>query len=220
MCDGEPCAKRFKKWTVKTNKRTSSDFAKHRKSRERRERRKRSTTRYYKDLKRKRSDRSSEELLCEAASEIYITDNMAAGNCDNQMKEVADWEKQNQLAYWKSRALSLELENTILHRCLRNSYAKQVWDYETYMKTHDAANIDGENNATKENEMEEKESIEKNENLPPKEGLREEVRNVMERLYGRMAPKIIGMETAVQLNYELQVDQHKPPYWPNIALNL
>lgn len=206
MSDSEPCAKRFKKCTVTTYKR---EFIKRRRNKYRKDRRKRSITGYYKTLKGRRANRSTEEL-CEAASEFCITDNMATtSSFNNPTKDVAEWWKQDQIAYWKSRALSLELENRMLHKCLRNAYAKQVWDYENYMKAQNR----------EENVMYE-EKCEDTEKLPPKEGVREERRKKMDRLYGGMAPKIIGMETAVQLNYELQVDQHKPPYWPNIPLNL
>lgn len=207
MSDSEPCAKRLKKSAVRTYKLKSREFSKCKSNKYRKDRRKRSVTRYYQVLKCKRTNRSTEDL-CKATSVFSITDSMSAGDCNTQMKDVADWWKQDQVAYWKSRALSLELENRMLHQCLRNSYAKQVWDYENYMKTQNVKNT------TKE------EVLVEDEKLPPKEGVWEERRREMDRLYGGMAPKIIGMETAVQLNYELQVDQHKPPYWPNIPLNL
>lgn len=209
MSDSEPCAKRLKKCTVTTYTHKSRNLTKHRKNRYRKERRKRSTTRYYQSLKRRRSNLSTEEL-CEATSGFCINDRMTTENLNVPMKEVAEWWKQEQLSYWKSRALSLELENKMLHQCLRNAYAKQVWDYENYMK---ADKTEGGGKKEMENDIDE-------EKQPPKEGAGEEKRREMNRLYGSMAPKITGMETAVQLNYELQVDQHKPPYWPNIPLNL
>lgn len=213
MSDSEPCVKRLKKCTLTTYKRKPkhTEIIRYKRNKLRRERRKRSITRYYKVLNRKRSNQSTEEL-CEATLGFCINDNMATTEgTSSQLKDVADWWKQDQLMYWKSRALSLELENRMLHQCLRNSYAKQVWDYENYIKTQ---NIEENDSTIKE------EAIKDEEKLPPKENVREERRREMNRLYGGMAPKIIGMETAVQLNYELQVDQHKPPYWPNIPLNL
>lgn len=212
MSDSEPNAKRSKKCTVTTFKRKSREFAKNRRNRYRKQRRKRSVTRYYESLKRRRSNRSTEEL-CEATSDFRITDHMATDSGAKQPKDVANWWKQEQLAYWKSRALSLELENRMLHQCLRNAYAKQVWDYENYMKAQKTENNSENANDATETEIEEGK-------LPPKEGVGEVRRREMNRLYGSMAPKITGMETAVQLNYELQVEQHKPPYWPNIPLNL
>lgn len=210
MSDSEPCAKRFKSSPQATYKLNTSEFSKHRNNRYRKDRRKRSTNRYYQTLKRKRTNRSTEEL-CEATSVFCITDNMATGEYRSPMKDVADWWKHDQVAYWKARALSLELENRMLHDCLRNAYGKQVYCYELSKKWEQ----EQEEIKAKADEV-----IVDEEKLPPKEGVREERRREMDRLYGGMAPKIIGMETAVQLNYELQVDQCKPPYWPNIPLNL
>lgn len=42
----------------------------------------------------------------------------------------------------------------------------------------------------------------------------------MKLLYGDDAPKIIGMETAVQLSFNKYCDMKGPKYWPNIPLNL
>lgn len=214
MSDSEPCAKRSKKCTVTSYKRSSRDFAKHRKNRYRKDRRKRSVTRYYQSLKKRRLSRSTDEL-CEAASDFCIIDNMSTQSSSEPVKDVAEWWKHEQLAFWKSRAVSLELENRMLHNCLRNAYAKQVLDYENYMKAQkaDSSEIKREESVEEGGEIEE-------DALPPAEGAGEERRREMSRLYGSMAPKITGMETAVQLNYELQVDQRKPPYWPNIPLNL
>lgn len=217
MSDCEPpSAKRIKKCKATSYKASSREFARYRRNRYRKERRKRSTTRYYAQLKRRRSSRASEEL-CEALSEFDVTDMSAATSVD-PLKDVAEWHRREQLAYWKSRALSLELENRMLHECLRNSYAKQVWDYENYVKNRGKG--EGAPGGEKKEREANGEGKNEDDKLPPREGVGEGRRREMKRLYGGMAPKITGMETAVQLNYELQVDQHKPPYWPNIPLNL
>lgn len=42
----------------------------------------------------------------------------------------------------------------------------------------------------------------------------------MEKLYGNMAPKIMGMETAVELNYEKLVEEGSAAHWPNLPIKL
>ncbi|XP_008192478.1 gem-associated protein 8 [Tribolium castaneum] len=115
--------------------------------------------------------------------------------------EVAEWHKQEQVAYWKSRALSLEYENQMLIRHLRNVYAKQTEDYANYVKEQgqiEDAPVEAETG-------------------PVGRKRREE----MDKLYGKKASKIMGMETAVQLNYDLHLeDAGKLAHWPHTPLNL
>lgn len=40
--------------------------------------------------------------------------------------QIIEWQKLNQNAYWRSKALSLELENKILREHLRKAYANFV----------------------------------------------------------------------------------------------
>lgn len=42
----------------------------------------------------------------------------------------------------------------------------------------------------------------------------------MKKLYGKDAPKIIAMETAMQLTFDRNCDLKKPKYWPVIPLKL
>lgn len=42
----------------------------------------------------------------------------------------------------------------------------------------------------------------------------------MEKIYGNVAPKIMGMETAVELNYERLVEEGSAGYWPTLPIKL
>lgn len=212
--------KRAERCDLKSIKRRSREFVRQRRNRLRKARRKRSLTRYYSRLRNLRTTRSSDELS-DAISVCDITD-MEWTQCaplNDALRDVADWHKQDQIAYWKSRALSLELENRMLHNCIRNAYVKQIQDYENYVKMQNTSPVvDGVTHEEKKcNEALPTVAPDK---LPPPEQVGEARRREMRQLYGSMTPKIIGMETAVQLNYDLQLDQHRPRYWPNIPLNL
>ncbi|XP_064214715.1 gem-associated protein 8 [Tribolium castaneum] len=119
--------------------------------------------------------------------------------------EVAEWHKQEQIAYWKSRALSFEYENKMLIRHLRNVYAKQTEDYANYVK--------------EQGQIEDKDS--ETRPILPTEPVGKKRREEMDKLYGKKASKIMGMETAVQLNYDLHLeDAGKLAHWPHTPLNL
>ncbi|NP_001039032.1 gem-associated protein 8 [Xenopus tropicalis] len=55
---------------------------------------------------------------------------------------------------------------------------------------------------------------------PPSERPGERRRAEMKKLYGEDAPKILGMETAMQLNFDRHCDKKQPKYWPIIPLKL
>ncbi|XP_041438281.1 gem-associated protein 8 isoform X2 [Xenopus laevis] len=55
---------------------------------------------------------------------------------------------------------------------------------------------------------------------PPSERPGERRRVEMKKLYGEDAPKILGMETAMQLNFDRHCDKKQPKYWPIIPLKL
>ncbi|XP_044255889.1 gem-associated protein 8-like [Tribolium madens] len=121
--------------------------------------------------------------------------------------EVAEWHKQEQVAYWKSRALSLEYENKMLIRHLRNVYAKQTEDYANYLKDQGQIEDVAVETDTR--------------HVPLVEPVGKKRREEMDKLYGKKASKIMGMETAVQLNYDLHLeDAGKLAHWPHTPLNL
>lgn len=136
--------------------------------------------------------------------------------------DVAKWYQEEQVVYWKSRAISLQLENQMLHEHVRNMYLKQIDDYELYLKEKNRQNCVIHTKGIQENKhkVEKKEQNFIESNIIPVKQLAEQRQTEMKDLYQEMAPKIIGMETAVQLNYNMQVSRHKPHYWPNIPLKL
>ncbi|RZC34739.1 GEMIN8 domain containing protein [Asbolus verrucosus] len=169
----------------------------------RRSRRKRSKLRYYTHLKQLRFKRKTDDL-CSAITVFDITDMDWAPFVSTTSTEVTEWHKQEQIAYWKSRALSLEYENRMLLRHIRNVYAKQTEDYANYVKGQQ--------------QIEEAPSAKSASFVEPAGKKR---REEMEKLYGKKASKIMGMETAVQLNYDLHLeDAGKLPHWPHTPLNL
>ncbi|XP_036397019.1 gem-associated protein 8 [Megalops cyprinoides] len=56
--------------------------------------------------------------------------------------------------------------------------------------------------------------------LPPAERPGERRGAEMKKLYGENAAKIMGMETAMQLNFDRNCDRKQPRYWPVIPLKL
>lgn len=42
----------------------------------------------------------------------------------------------------------------------------------------------------------------------------------MEKIYGNVAPKIMGMETAIELNYERLVEEGSAGHWPMLPIKL
>lgn len=93
-------------------------------------RRKRSLTKYRRYLKLSRRDKSSE--LCPTVSVVNIANMECAPASSHNIKfrdpmiEVSEWRKHEQIAYWKSRAISLELENKMLYFHLRDMYAHTI----------------------------------------------------------------------------------------------
>lgn len=174
----------------------------------RRSRRKRSLSRYYSELRQLRFRRKTDDL-CEGITVVDITD-MEWTPVSFTTTEVTEWHKQEQIAYWKSRALSLEYENKMLIKHLRNVYAKQTEDYVNYTK--------------EQGEIEDVAVEEERKNVPRlvvPEPVGKKRREEMEKLYGKKTSKIMGMETAVQLNYDLHLeDAGKLAHWPHTPLNL
>jgi hypothetical protein len=185
----------------------------HKRNLHRRSRRKRSNIRYYTYLKETRFKRRTDDL-CSAITVVDITGMDWSPHVASTTAEVGEWHKHEQIAYWKSRALSLEHENKMLIEHIRNVYAKQTEDYANYIRSQQEIN---EASHEKRNIDHTKSEIT---NLPI-EPAGKKRREAMVKLYGKKASKIMGMETAVQLNYDLHVENAgKLPHWPHTPLNL
>ncbi|XP_018573005.1 gem-associated protein 8-like [Anoplophora glabripennis] len=192
----------------------------------RRIRRKRSKVRYRKSLKQLRYNRKTDDL-CSAVEVFDITDMEWAPSCSSSIlpTEVTEWQKQEQIAYWKSRAISLELENKMLHQHLRNVYAKTI---EQYLENNKCIELHSEKPETRQEEnqcskntIREKSGISKTKRpVSPKEPSGKHRLEEMKAIYGDKAQKIMGMETALQLNYEKHFKQLNPSHWPSIPLRL
>ncbi|XP_049825533.1 uncharacterized protein LOC126266190 isoform X2 [Aethina tumida] len=134
---------------------------------------------------------------------------------ENLPRDVADWHNKEQLAYWKSRALSLEYENRMLMIHLKHVYSTYVSEAAEELEEESKP---GPYQRVKEEKVErgkEKEKVEPR--LPEGKKRTEEAK----RLYGeKNYAKIMGMETAMQLNYDRLCETNKAPYWPNIPINL
>lgn len=195
----------------------------------RRVRRRRSKVRYHKSLKQLRYNRKTDDL-CSAVEVVDITDMEWAPSCssDSLPTEVTEWQKQEQIAYWKSRAISLELENKMLHQHLRNVYSKTIEQYLENNKYSESSpeepQIHQDESQCSKNTRKEKSSISNTKTtkrpVSPKEPSGKGRSEEMKRIYGDKAQKIMGMETVLQLNYEKHLDQLKPSYWPTIPLRL
>lgn len=186
----------------------------------RRLRRKRSKAKYYAYLKERRYQLKTKSFR--AVSILDVTDmECSGGQLSHPLTDVAEWHRVEQVAYWKSRAISLQLENEMLYEHIKNVYAKHVNDYDqSTNEPNRRINVLMNTCESDSRIPEENDAMEDAEKLPPKEQVGEQKQNEMKKLYGEMAPKITGMETAVQLNYNRQISRGKPHYWPNIPLKL
>ncbi|XP_044743354.1 uncharacterized protein LOC123305643 [Chrysoperla carnea] len=72
------------------------------------------------------------------------------GNSIDNISDMNEWQYQHQIAYWKSRALSLEAENKMLHEHIRKFYSEDDWNRKSSSACHmhfsprDAHNLQGE----------------------------------------------------------------------------
>lgn len=190
-------------------------------------RRKRSKLRYRARRKAERIVRKADDL-CSIISACDITDqemqwdsppNPITG-APPMLAEVASWQAQHQITYWKSRALAVEYENRILHRILRETQIKQVEDYIENMELQNTEYKRIENIKQHNHERRRRPTKEPEHHAPPTDQERNERQERMMTLYGKMAPRISGMETALELNYEQYEEKYNPPFWPNIPLRL
>ncbi|XP_030757275.1 uncharacterized protein LOC115883113 [Sitophilus oryzae] len=204
-------------------------------------RKKRSRKAYFKSLKKRRSRKRTDKLST-GVQECTVVDMemVPVGEANNLQKDIIEWHQQDTLSYWKSRAISLEIENRMLHEHLRNVYAQQL-DYGNNVlvqntKTGTLQNYCTQSLSTKEYLDSNTEPIDKNKHLYKNdklEGLKqgESVKisnkvpegqhrlNKMKSIYGNNAPKIMGMETAIQLNFE-HLKEGSYSSWPNIPLKI
>ncbi|XP_018321514.1 uncharacterized protein LOC108734439 [Agrilus planipennis] len=142
-------------YTQLQKKLSYSAVRKFKKLRAKREKRRRNRLRIFKHKKFRLARKTN---LCETASCTEMNGVDTNLNLNAQLvppiPEVAAWQNQHQLAYWKSRAMALEHENRMLHQHLRNVYAKQTQDYVDYLKEHPEKIEDGEKSARDDEEGE------------------------------------------------------------------
>lgn len=221
------CKQLFKKGTKVTKK--------HSKNAKRRIRRKRNKFKYYQYLRKQRTVKKTEEL-CEAVGVFDLMDMEWSSGVEAMPSvelptEIIEWQKRDQIAYWKSKALSLELENRMLRQHLRDVYAKTVEEYASYNAMnqeclqdtieHSVQENGGQAETCNKNDIKQKQSnkIKKIEVIAPNFPEHKSRSDELKKLYGENSPKILGMETALQLNYERHLEKSKASYWPNIPLN-
>lgn len=194
-------------------------------TRKRRIRRRRNKFKYYQYLRKQRTFRRTQDL-CAAVKIFDITEmewSSESKNISTELpNEVLEWQKRDQMAYWKSKALSLELENKMLREHIRYVYAQTIQNYSSYKKSKQEffKNPRDENNIDACGTDEVKPRKTDNcETITPNFPELKNRSNELKKMYGDKAPKILGMETAVQLNYERHLEKSKACYWPHIPLN-
>lgn len=188
---------------------------KHRRNRNRNLRRKRSKLKYLQQISNNSNSTTQKHSreLCSTLTVFDITDSDM--NCERDANlrhpppEVSEWQYQHQLAYWKSRAISLEYENRMLHAHIKKMCSQEIQDYADYVK--DAQNPTSIAEAT------ERDAV--SDDVVTTE-TNSEICDNSNNMFGEMESKIRGMETAMKVNYEMQVERRKAQMWPNIPLNL
>lgn len=147
-----------------------------------------------------------------------------------------------EVGYWKSQVLSLQFENEMLceyinelHTQLINN--KKKIEYEESLDVvagededvaEEEVEEDGEFNKEGRQfrmEREEKRKKEKEQDddptgKPPEKTVVKKKDEEMKMLYGTGWRKIMGMETVVQLNFDITRDKEKINYWPILPLKL
>ncbi|KAH1018058.1 gem-associated protein 8 isoform X2 [Dendroctonus ponderosae] len=185
----------------------------------RRCRRKKSKKAYISMLKKGRITRETEEL-CSSIQEVDVVDMEELPELSSLPREVAEWQRQDQIAYWKSRAISFEIENKMLREHLRNVYADQIQqDYNQSQAWPSASSTTQQQRYEKKGKAALKQNCQDKVKVLPKEPIGKNRLTEMEKIYGDVAPKIMGMETAIELNYQRLMEE-APAYWPNIPLKL
>lgn len=183
-------------------------------------RRKRSKFNYWKQRKELRLKRKVSTDLNRTVSLFNVMNvnmnynELAQKSFIQPIEEIGSWQSQHAIAYWKSRAMALEIENKMLYKHIRRVYTQQIQEYNQDFENQ------SNNDISKTSEEYGTEKIQKQIWEAPNEHPTKQREKVMIRKYGNMACKISGMETAIQLNYDSYLDKHQPIVWPNIPLNL
>uniref|UniRef100_A0A6P7GGP2 Uncharacterized protein LOC114342343 n=1 Tax=Diabrotica virgifera virgifera TaxID=50390 RepID=A0A6P7GGP2_DIAVI len=149
----------------------------------------------------------------------------SSNSCSTLPPEVIEWQWQDQISYWKAKAVSLQMENQMLKQHLRRVYTTLIDEPHDYRSRDMSTSHLPDQNFEKEvlfsrTNMIDHKNISKEviPNLPDPE-----MKNRLEELrkmYGDKAEKIMGMETSLQLNYERCLEKDSPVYWPNIPIKL
>ncbi|KAL1489359.1 hypothetical protein ABEB36_014272 [Hypothenemus hampei] len=205
--------------TTVTRKTIVKKIRKNSKSYKRRNRRKRSKKAYINMLKNKRTIQGTEEL-CNSVQQFSVIDIDMTPMCNlNQLPdEVTEWQKLDQIAYWKSKAITLEIENKMLKQHLRHFYTQQIdfygksQDWQKISAAEDSTEIPQSSTSITNHEVSHK--------VLPKEPIGKNRLEEMQKIYGERAPKIMGMETALELNYERLLEEESRIFWPNLPLKL
>ena len=190
-------------------KRSIGVIDKYKKNYSRKLRRQRSKFRYLQRLRCSRFERITQEMS-DLISFVNVTDHREMkGEKDGFEQFLDNWSLQQELVHWKSRAISLEYENRMLHEHIKNVYRNLV-----------SIRVREDPNARRQ-PMEPQESpmALATEEEPPTEP-RDVDRHQMRELYGSMASKINAMEIAMQIGYNLEIEKYDPPYWPCVPLKL
>ncbi|CAH1987805.1 unnamed protein product [Acanthoscelides obtectus] len=187
----------------------------------RRLRRKRSQERYYSSLRKSRFIREAEELF--TSIQIFDPADMEWTSVNSGQalpSEILEWQNRDQIAYWKSRAISLEYENRMLKQHLRNVYAQTIEDYSKQCEMEDDDSGKYSNRSEEKNRQKKASCRTKKKLVTPNLPESKQRADDMKKLYGDKSQKIMGMETAMQLDFERCKEQGKPSYWPNLPLKL
>lgn len=179
------------------------------------------------------------------------------------------WQQEDEVAFWKARAVSLEYENKMLHKHIKQMYIGMIsqnteatLDYNEYEEQYNEEDYGETEESRLDDTLEEpgeiyhdceqaiqddiedeefnKESKEfrkkrdeerakakkkvdsedEEESKPPEAQLSKIREEKMKQMYGEAWRKIMGMETAIQLNYELTVERDNVKYWPCLPINM
>lgn len=196
-------------------------ISKSKRTKQRRLRRKRSKSNYFQSLREFRLVNQQTNDVCASLSVFNITDMQSQDSFSvppTLPKEVSDWQYFHQLAYWKSRATSLEYENKMLHEHIKKMCMKNIEDYVAAKEQLEYAGTNQieQSNTEQVTDVGEERLSEKNE----EEDYPRQPEVDRKKMFGEFESKVSGMETALQVNYQMQVDNLKGQMWPNIPLNL
>lgn len=153
-----------------------------------------------------------------------------------------------ELGYWKAHALSLQYVNDMLTDYIGELHSRMFKNADGHPIEHEIATTTYEDDGDHEPDCEDEEVLETDDDdeefnkesrlfrmerdkkrqqqqqdpsgkAPEKSHakIREEQ---MEQLYGHDWRKIMGMETVVQLNYDILLDKQKINYWPILPINI